>query len=553
MCLTTRSSHPPDMDCGDSGQSPSEGSSESGAPANVNTASKHAVATCWGRPPLGARVRARGFASRPVSGPVLHSEPAGDLGTSPHRSSGVTFELHTDDALDSEDTHPVTQELRRCRAHSCCHRPLGGRDGISTDRANGPMIYDERAHTMQPLRIAYLHQYYATPKGTTSTRSYELSGYWQQCGHTVTVITGTTEHERRRRESHSGVQVHYCGMPYSQHFGTIARLASWAAYCTAATIYIARRRATIDVVYASSTPLSVLVPALMARALMGIPFVFEVRDVWPEVPIALGRLNSRLAQHVSRFVATLGYRLAGRIVALSPDMSRLIVENYEVPSGKVSVAPNGTHVASRRRTAASSVTGSHVRGMRTVIYTGTLGQVNDPEFIIRLCAAVRALDPTIHFAIFGDGSESSKCQELAAQLGVLNHGLTMHARVAKAVVLEHVAAADLSLSTTADISMLWANSANKVFESLGSGTPVAINHGGWLADFLEAEAVGVVLDREDMSRAAQQLVSYLNDGPATTEGMSDHCRHIAATHFDWQIIGGDTLAAIEASVFGSGP
>lgn len=403
------------------------------------------------------------------------------------------------------------------------------------------------------LRIAYLHQYFATPEEATSTRSYELSRYWQAAGHNVTILTGTTDYEVDRSRTSDGVALHYCGLPYSQHYGTLARMASWIAYCIAASYYIARRHNQIDVIYASSTPLTVLVPALVARFAMGIPFIFEVRDVWPEVPIAMGRLRSRSIRFLSRTIARWGYRYSRNIIALSPDMAQLVSDNYDVPRNKITLAPNGTNISSDHPHPNSNGAPSPLHGTRTVLYMGTLGKVNAPEYIVRLSRAARDLDPTIQFTIFGSGSETAKCCDLATQLGVLDNGLEIHPRLPKPIVLERVAAADLSLSTTANIPILWANSANKVFESLGSGTPVAINHGGWLADFLEAKAVGVVLDREDISRAAQQLVSYLNDGPAATEDISDHCRHIAATHFDWQIISGDTLATIETSVFGSVP
>lgn len=403
---------------------------------------------------------------------------------------------------------------------------------------------------MRPIRIAYLHQYFATPAGGTSTRSYELSRHWRASGHHVEVISGRLADAADPGSDVNGIVVSRVGFPYAQHFSTTFRAVSWLGYCVGASWQLFRRRASIDVVYATSTPLTVLIPSLIGRFAFGLPYVFEVRDVWPEVPIAMGRLRSRPLQSLARRLAALGYRHAHSIVALSPDMARTITSEYGVPQTKIVVASNGTHINGPIKQDAWPEPATIDRGSRrrVVVYAGTLGPVNDPTYLVRLCASVRRLDQEIEFSVLGSGSEWDRCAELAADLGILGNGFTMQPRIPKPRALEIIAHADVSLSTTANIEALWANSANKVFESLGVGTPVAINHGGWLAQLLQDEGVGLVMDPEDVEAAALQLIRYLRS-PAAESGNSRarRCREVACQRFDWRVIGADVLKVIESA------
>lgn len=395
------------------------------------------------------------------------------------------------------------------------------------------------------LRILYLHQYFALPQSATGTRSFELSQRWQQSGHSVTVVTGVTRDQTRGKFTlGNGVRVVAVGIEYQQVHGPLRRAAAWLAYAGTAARFTIFHRREFDIVYATSTPLTVLLPALLANVLARIPFVFEVRDLWPEVPIALGRLKSRSSRYLARTLASWGYRRARHVVALSPDIARQIQDKYDIDCRNISVAPNGGSPVAK--TAESLPRQGRSPG-RVVLYAGTLGPVNNPNYLVRLTQEVRLRTDDVYLDVYGDGSELEPTMAFARELNVLGDGIAFHSRIPKPELLERLASADLAISTTAPIEALWANSANKVFEAIGVGTPVAINHPGWLAELITNEGVGVVLDHRDISQAADQLIAYLNRSDSERAATISRCISLSRKKLSWDVIADSVRAVIETA------
>ena len=169
------------------------------------------------------------------------------------------------------------------------------------------------------MRIIYLHQYFNTPNMSGGTRSYEMARRLVDRGHEVHMVTSSRDgkpsgrHARGWTETvEAGIQVHWCSVPYSNHMSSRRRLGAFAKFSR-----LAARKATAlrgDVVFATSTPLTIALPAVYAARRRSIPMVFEVRDLWPEMPIAVGALNVgsiRLTFHpvrTNRLASAAGHR-----------------------------------------------------------------------------------------------------------------------------------------------------------------------------------------------------------------------------------------------------
>jgi glycosyltransferase involved in cell wall biosynthesis len=366
------------------------------------------------------------------------------------------------------------------------------------------------------MKILYLHQYFTTPTMPGGTRSYELARRLVLMGHEVQMITSRRDGAGGRRGWHqteeAGVHVHWLPVPYSNQMGYRDRLKAFAHFAWSA----GRRGARIggDVVFATSTPLTIALPGLYAARRSEIPMVFEVRDLWPEVPIALGALKSPFSIAAARWLEKLAYDHSTRIVALSVEMKAgIMAAGY--PGEWISVIPNGCDldafeigpeagIALRRRY-------EWLQDRPLVLYTGTLGLVNGVDYLARLAAEARLLDPEVRFLVIGGGREEEKVRATARTLGVLDHNFFMMPSIQKCEVPAWLSAADIATSVVIDRRELWANSANKVFDALAAGRPVAINHGGWQADLLRETGAGMVLDPGDPPAAARQLIWALND------------------------------------------
>ncbi len=143
------------------------------------------------------------------------------------------------------------------------------------------------------MRIIYLHQYFNTPEMAGGTRSYEMARRLVAAGHRVDLVT--TWRDRTEKKSwfvteEAGIVVHWLPLPYSNQMNYRQRMKSFIRFAWASS----RRAAGFkgDVVFATSTPLTIAFPGLYAAVRRRIPLVFEVRDLWPEVPIAMGVFRS---------------------------------------------------------------------------------------------------------------------------------------------------------------------------------------------------------------------------------------------------------------------
>lgn len=388
------------------------------------------------------------------------------------------------------------------------------------------------------MHIVYLHQYYTTPRSETGggTRSYELARRLVAAGHEVDVITTDNYPEpswkRGWRETEDdGIRVHWLPVPYDNRMSYARRMQAFLAFAVGS----ARKAASLggDVVFATSTPLTICLPAIYAAWRARAPMVFEVRDLWPEVPIALGVLKNPAAVWAARRLERLAYARSTQIVALSPGMAQGVL-GAGVPPERVHVIPNACDLD---LFAPDSASAAQVRSRRPwlgdrplVVYTGTFGLVNGVGYLVDVAAKVAAIDPAVRFLLVGDGRELEDVKARAAELGVLNGSLFIEGPRPKAEVAKILAAADLATSVVLDVPALWHNSANKFFDGLSSGTAFAVNHEGWQADLIREWEAGLVLDARDTDAAAKAIVTALRT-PGWAARAGANARRLAESRF----------------------
>ncbi len=367
------------------------------------------------------------------------------------------------------------------------------------------------------MKVLYLHQYFNTPQMAGGTRSYMLARRLVEAGHEVHMITSRRDGRGAgksgwTRTEEDGIHVHWVRVPYSNRMGFWRRIAAFFQFAWSA----ARKAAALDgdVVFATSTPLTIALPGVYAARKRRVPMVFEVRDLWPTSPIAIGALRNRFLITAARWLERFAYRHAARVVALSPGM-RDGVTAVGYPPERVSVIPNISEIDFF---GVDPESGRAIRarydwlGPRPlVIYAGALGHVNGVDYLARVAAAAAPLDPEIRFLVLGKGKEEERVRAEAERLGVLDRNFFMLPAVPKSELPAWLSAADITTSTVINIKELWPDAANKFFDALAAGRPVAINYGGWQADLLRESGAGLVLDAHDQEAAAADLVRALRD------------------------------------------
>jgi glycosyltransferase involved in cell wall biosynthesis len=335
----------------------------------------------------------------------------------------------------------------------------------------------------------------------------------------------------RSSTSNAGVIEHFLPVRYSNHMGYGRRIQAFARFALDA----ARTTARIphDVIFASSTPLTVALPGIYASKRRRSPMVFEVRDVWPEVPVAMGVLRSPATRRAAEWLEAQAYRHSSEIVALSPAMSDSIRRRF--PDAKVTVIPNNCdflEFADADRAGERLRANTPWLGNRPmVLYAGTIGLANGVDYTVRMAAHLSKIDPEIRVVVIGDGAKRDEVRALAAQLGVLDRTLFMLPAVMRKDAVAFFGACDLALSTFLNIPALSANSPNKVFDALAAGRPIAVNNGGWVAEMIAESNAGLVLEPDDPAAAAEAVARFVRH-PHAGQDARAAAQRLARERFD---------------------
>lgn len=364
------------------------------------------------------------------------------------------------------------------------------------------------------MRIIYLHQYFLTPEMAGGTRSYEMARRLVAAGHEVHMVTSDQRGAGVgwRESTEAGIIVHWASVPYDNQMSFARRIIAFLRFAWMAS----RRAASLhgDVVFATSTPLTIAIPALVASTIGRVPFVFEVRDMWPDVPIAMGAIRNPASVALARWLEKLTYRRAAHIVALAPGMREDIIAKG-VPPEKVSVIPNGCDLdVFAGPTDARTVRSAHTwLGERPlVLYAGTIGIANGVQYLVEVARAVLALDSEIRFALFGAGREADTVRELARRNGVLDVNFFMHKPIPKRQLADWLAAADMLVALFTGPRIVWKDAVqNKFFDALAAGKPIANNFDGWQSRIATEADIGLILPPQDPAAAARELVRALRD------------------------------------------
>ena len=386
------------------------------------------------------------------------------------------------------------------------------------------------------MRIVYLHQYFITPQMAGGSRSYEMARRLVNDGHEVHMVTSDQSGDQSgadwRHTIESGIHVHWTPVRYDNVMSYRERVIAFLKFAWRA----ARKARALngDILFATSTPLTIAIPAVFAARRCRVPMVFEVRDLWPAVPIAIGAIRNPLAKHAAVALERFAYRNAERIVALAPGMrDEIVATGYS--RDKVVVIPNGCDLdlfvdldGARRLREENSWLGAGP----LLVFTGTFGLVNGMDYLVHLAVSLNRRDPEIRIAAIGAGREFSRIQQLARQYGVLDRNFFLLGKLPKREAAAWVGAADMTIALFTGPEIVWRDAVqNKFFDSLAAGTPVANNFTGWQARIAAEAGAGIILSSGDIESAAEDLAHALRD-PDWLHRAGEAARKLAVERFN---------------------
>lgn len=392
------------------------------------------------------------------------------------------------------------------------------------------------------MRVTYIHQYFTTPDQGGGTRSFEMGRRLVRMGHHVQMITTRREagFSGWKIRTVEGIEVHELGVPYSNHMGNLRRIFAFLHFAVMASLRVTRLPA--DVIFATSTPLTVAIPGIIGSTLRRRPLVFEVRDLWPDVPIALGVLKSPVTKWLARALERLVYARARHIVALAPGMREDIVAKG-VDQAKVSVIPNGCDLEMFEPdpTARAQVNNWQPTlgdGPR-VVFTGTIGRANGLGYLVEVAVHMKSLAPDVRFVVVGDGADRGRAEEQARTAGVLGSSMFFVGHVPKPVAAKWILASDVIVCLFTGPRVVWKDAVqNKFFDALAAGKPTASNFEGFQSIVARDANIGIIMDPASASRGAHQLAAMLSDA-AWRDAVAVRSAVLARNEFDRERLAGE--------------
>ncbi len=402
------------------------------------------------------------------------------------------------------------------------------------------------------MHILYLHQYFAVPSGSTGTRSYEFARRWIKKGHQVTLITANCDISGLemdkgvvQKQTIEGIDVIIAGIKYSNKHSFIHRIASFLCFMFF-SIYAGSKVKDVDVIYATSTPLTIGVPAMVLKWLKRAPFVFEVRDQWPAVPVGMGIIKNKLLIRILLWFEKTIYRQSAAIVALSPGMADGVSSVLNGLEREVTIIPNSSDTEVFK----PDIDGSDIRrengweNKLVFLHAGAMGMANGLDFVVDVADRLKDRDD-IHFVLVGRGSQQEALIERIEKSELTN--MSVQGSVSKDKLPEVFAACDVSIVIFANYPVLEHNSANKFFDSLSAGKPILLNYSGWQKPVVEENQAGFGCNLYDIDEFVEKVLYYNSNRDKLAE-MGENARNIAVERFNRDNLARQALEVIESAV-----
>jgi glycosyltransferase involved in cell wall biosynthesis len=398
------------------------------------------------------------------------------------------------------------------------------------------------------MHILLIHQAFAALDEPGGTRHHELARYITGRGHRVTVIaspvsylTGISSKDRipwvERLDGGDGVVVLRAYTYSALHRSFVHRVISFISFMVSSFI-IGLGVKDVDLVWGTSPPIFQGLTAWMLARLKRIPFLFEVRDLWPAFAVAVGVLRQPLLIKASQWLEQFLYRHADLLVVNSPGF----VEHVQNRGGRrVELVPNGsdTTMFDPLADGAEFRQIHQLKDTYLTLYAGAHGMSNDLDTLLD-AADLLPRESSIKIVLLGDGKEKPALIARAKELGLKN--VIFLPPMAKQDIPQALAAADACIAILKPIKMYKTVYPNKVFDYMAAGRPVILAIDGVIRQVVEDASAGVWVPPGDAIALADGMIRLAAD-PSRGHEMGINGRRYVEQHFDRRVVA-DQMAGL---------
>jgi colanic acid biosynthesis glycosyl transferase WcaI len=397
------------------------------------------------------------------------------------------------------------------------------------------------------VKILYISQYFPPEMGAPAARASELSRHWAQAGHEVTVLTGFPNHptgvvpaEYRSRFRHlvarenvGGVDVVRTWLLPFPNRKAYERMLNYSSFCISAAttgLFVSRP----DVVIASSPQLLVGLSGYWLARCKRTPFVFEVRDLWPEslVAVGMGSENSRLHRSLAKISGFL-YRNSEHVVVVSPAFKSHLVKHWQTPPDKISIVENGveTELFSPLNTDPDLRRKLGAEGKFVVCYIGTMGMAHGLDTLLEAAVQLQHKAPQVLFILVGEGADKARLVQLAESRGLTN--VRFIDQQAREKIPAYICASDACLVLLKKTDLFKTVIPTKMLEFMSCARPVILGVDGQARKIVEDANAGIFVEPENPASLAEVVVRLARDA-GLRESLGRNGRLHILKHFSRQ-------------------
>lgn len=406
------------------------------------------------------------------------------------------------------------------------------------------------------MRILYVSQYFPPEMGAPAARVYELAREWVGLGHEVTVLTGFPNHptgvippeykgQLVRREEVEGIRVVRTPIYAAANRGVVRRAAAYASYAVSAATagHVLTERP--DVLIATSPQFLTAISGFWLSKLKRVPWVFEVRDIWPRSIVEVGAMSAdspviRALERIEVFL----YGQAHRIVVVTDSFVEELA-GRGIPRAKLRVVKNGVDLELFRPMSRDNEVRAEL-GLRPqdfmCLYVGTHGMAHGLKTILEAANLLRG-HPNVRFVFVGEGADKESLKSEAQRLGLT--AVTFVDKQPRGKIPLYLAASDLSLVLLKGKPLFTTVLPSKIFEIMGSGRPIALGVDGEARRVVVDDAkAGVFVTPENADALARCILDLVAD-PAAREDLGRNGRAHVEQHFSRSMLARKYLSVLE--------
>lgn len=400
------------------------------------------------------------------------------------------------------------------------------------------------------MKILYFHQHFSTPEGSTGTRSYEMARKLIDRGHSVTMVCGSYQLANSglvsgagengvKRGGVDGIDVIEYQLPYSNRDSFLKRTSTFLKYSLKSIKLPFSEK--YDLLFATSTPLTAGIPGIFMKRFRPKKFVFEVRDLWPELPREMGVITNPLVLKGMEWLEWVSYKSADGCIALSPGIKNGIERRAK--GKRVEMIPNGCDLELFN----TSTEKAEIPGVKpddfVALFTGAHGIANGLDAALDAAAELkRRGEEFIKLVFIGDGREKPHLIKRAKQEDLDN--CFFLDPVPKTDLPAYLNRADAGLMLLQNVpAFYYGTSPNKFFDYISSGLPVLNNYPGWVADLITEHNCGIAVKPDSPGAFAEGLLALKNhpDRP----DLMRNSRKLAEQEFDRKKLSGRFVDFLE--------